>query len=322
MQSLVAKRRPAQNPFEPFLARQSVVLLDGGLATALETRGHDLSHPLWSARVLVDEPEEIAAVHETYLRAGADCIITSSYQATVQGFSRFGLSETESLEMLDRSVKLALDARDGTWPDGSPDNVRASPLVAASVGPYGAYLADGSEYTGHYDLDSVGLRAFHEQRFFRLTLSDADLLACETIPSLEEARVLMELLAESGRWGWLSFSCKDGGHLNDGTPIEDAVDSLSDTVGLAAIGVNCTPPRFVAALIERIRSRTELPIVVYPNSGEAYDATAKSWTEGPDDAGWADGPTQWFRAGAQIIGGCCRVGPETIRQLRCAFPRQ
>jgi homocysteine S-methyltransferase len=321
------ERRPVTNPFAPILARQSLVLLDGGLATALEARGHDLSHHLWSARILVEQPAEIAAVHEAYLRAGSDCITTSSYQATVEGFVRFGLSHSDALSMLDRSTQLAVAARDRVYVErlavepamdlsGTPAAAIPRALVAASIGPYGAYLADGSEYTGRYDLDRSGLRSFHTERFHRLARSPADLLACETIPSREEAQVLAELIEESGRWAWLSFSCRDGGHLNDGTRVEEAIDSVRATPGLAALGVNCTAPQFITPLIRRIRSRTQLPVIVYPNSGEVYDPVGKSWDANAVDGGWGDSPTEWIREGARILGGCCRVGPRTIARLK------
>jgi homocysteine S-methyltransferase len=323
-QEMPAVRRPADNPFLSLLERQRAVILDGGLATALESRGHDLSHHLWSARVLVEEPAEITAVHEAYLRAGADCIATVSYQATVEGFARMGLEASQALAMLDRSTNLAVEARDRVHAERaahgpgahSADAPRPKPLVAASIGPYGAYLADGSEYTGRYDLDHDGLHRFHDERFQRLAQGNADLVAFETIPSLVEAQVLAALIAESDRWAWVSFSCRDDRHLNDGTPIEDAVDAIKATPGLAALGINCTAPRYITPLIQRIRSQTDLPVMAYPNSGETYDPTAKGWTDGPADAGWENGPSEWLRAGAQIIGGCCRVGPETVTQLK------
>jgi homocysteine S-methyltransferase len=324
-------RRASENPFAPFLGGGRPVILDGGLATGLEARGHDLADHLWSSRILVEDPAEIRAVHEAYLRAGADCITTASYQATVEGFARIGLSRVDALAILDRSTTLALEARDNVCPrlpesSDMPGRTghtrrawrarRSRPLVAASVGPYGAFLADGSEYTGRYDLDEVGLYSFHAERFRRLSRSGADLLACETIPSLVEARVLTRLIAESDQWAWLSFSCMDGAHLNDGTPMEEAIDAVRDTPGLAALGVNCTAPRFVAELVRRIRSRTDTPVIVYPNSGEVYDAETKTWNADPANVEWEEGPSEWVRSGARIIGGCCRVGPDAIARLR------
>ncbi len=313
-------RRPVVNPFEPMLRDRGIVFLDGGLATALEDRGYDLDGPLWSARVLVDRPEEIAAVHRAYLEAGADCIITASYQATPQGFTEAGLTEPEALSLLDHSVRLALAARDALW-EGAAAEARSRPLVAAGIGPYGAYLADGSEYTGDYDLDQAALAAFHRLRFHRLAESPADLLALETLPSLPEVRALAGLLAETDAWAWFSFSCRDGRYLRDGSTVEDAVRAIADTPRVAAIGVNCTHPRYVPELVSRIGAVTDLPVLAYPNSGEAYRPETKSWSGGPDSTGtgWTDGARSWVEAGASIVGGCCRVGPEAIRALRRAL---
>ena len=172
----------AQDPLAPFLARGGALVLDGGLATELERAGFDLDHPLWSARVLNEAPQAIAAVHRAYLEAGADCITTASYQASVPGFRRAGLSDAEAVEMLRRSVRLARETREAFWADPGNRAGRSLPLVAASVGPYGAYLANGAEYTGEYDLDEKGLVAFHQERLFLLAETEADLLACETIP--------------------------------------------------------------------------------------------------------------------------------------------
>lgn len=304
----------ALNPLEPILRTEGVVILDGGLATALEDRGHALDDRLWSARLLVDAPDEIAAVHRAYLEAGADCVITGSYQATPQGFAEAGFSRAESLELLDRSVRLAIDARDAFVERHGPDPAR--PLVAAGIGPYGAYLADGSEYTGDYDLGVDELADFHRLRFHRLAESEADLLALETIPSLPEARALAGLLTETDAWAWLSFSCRDGGHLRDGASIEEAVHAVRDAPRVAAIGVNCTHPRHVAELVGRIRAVTDRPVLAYPNSGEDYDAESGSWSGDGASAAWAEGARAWVQGGATVVGGCCRVGPDTIAEMR------
>ena len=309
---------PGTSPFTPFLQRQPVVLLDGGLATELEARGHDLAHPLWSSRLLLEAPEEIAAANRAYLEAGADCVATCTYQATVEGFVREGLSRDAALKALDRAVELTVRARDD-FMAGLDSTDRTRPLVAASIGPYGAFLADGSEYSGDYGLGEGELLDFHAERFRRFATSSADLVACETVPSLPEARVLARLLDESDSWGWISFSCRDGRSLNDGTPIETAVTAVHVARGLAAVGVNCTRPEHVAELVRRTAGSTGLPIIVYPNSGEDYHPGDKSWSGDPAAAGWADGPAEWIAAGARIVGGCCRIGPATIRKLRDDF---
>jgi homocysteine S-methyltransferase len=279
---------------EELLGAQGFVLLDGGLATELEEHGFDLSDELWSARLLRDEPSAIAAVHRAYVAAGADCVITASYQATIESLGK---------ELLRLSVKLAREA--------------GPKLVAASVGPYGAARADGSEYTGDYDLDEQGLAEWHRERLRVLDASGADLLACETLPSFAEARALAALPRKTP--AWFSFTCRDGEHVSDGTPIVECARHLDAAPGVAAIGVNCTPPRHVVPLVERLRSVTAKPIVVYPNSGERWDAAMRCWTGTRDPEEFAAAALRWRNAGATLLGGCCRTGPLHVKAMRAAL---
>jgi homocysteine S-methyltransferase len=302
----------------PFLADGGSLILDGGLATELESRGFDLNHPLWSARLLREAPEAIAAVHRAYLEAGADCIVSASYQATLDGFQREGLSRSAATGLLLLSVRLATDARDAFWADAANRTGRKRPLVAASVGPYGAARADGSEYTGAYDRDEAGLRSFHRDRFELLAASGADLLACETIPSAAEARALASLLAESTAAAWLSFSCRDGLRISNGTPLADCARFLAPLPQVVALGVNCTSPDFVPSLVASLAEVTSKPIVAYPNSGERYWAATKTWS-GDASTDWGDRGRAWHRAGARLIGGCCRTGPTHVRALRAGL---
>jgi homocysteine S-methyltransferase len=307
----------SENPILGILRHQPVLILDGGLATAMEARGCDLNDPLWSAKVLMEDPELIRQVHLDYLLAGADCIATTSYQATVQGFQGKGLKRDQGLELLVLSSRLALESRDSFWADPENRKGRQKPLVAASIGPYGAFLADGSEYTGDYGISRKALREFHEERWKLLAESGVDLMACETIPSLEETHVLLELLGETqGLWAWVSFSCRDGMHLADGSRLRDAVAHCHPEEGLAAVAINCTAPEFVPMLIREAREATDKPILVYPNSGEVYDAERKVWTRDPSSVSWAEAPKDWVAEGCLGVGGCCRVGPDTIRSLR------
>lgn len=305
------------NPLAPFLQRQGFLLLDGGLATELEKQGHDLNDPLWSARLLLEKPEAIAQMHRNYLQAGADCLITASYQATLAGFQQRGLSREQAVALLRRSVELAIGVRDAFWADEVNQVGRLRPQIAASIGPYGAYLANGAEYTGDYDLDEAGLLTFHRERWFILAESGPDLLACETLPSAVEARALAQLTQEKPEIPlWVSFSCRDGAHINDGTLLTEAVRPLLDLPQVVALGINCTVPSHVPSLITHLKAVTDKPIVVYPNSGETYDARRKCWLGITSANEFAAASQGWFSAGARLIGGCCRTGPEHIRQMR------
>ncbi len=308
------------SPLAPFLGAQRAVILDGGLATELEARGHVLNDALWSARVLLERPEAVRAVHLDYLRAGADCIASATYQATLEGLVGRGAGHAEAVAQLREGVEIAVAARDEFWsvPDNRPGRLR--PLVAASVGPYGAFLADGSEYTGDYGLTADELLEFHRERWEILAQAGADLLACETVPSAVEASALIDLIAGTpGVWAWLSFSCRDDRHVSDGTPLRDVARLCEGTPGLAAVGINCTAPRFVEALIGEARAATSAPVLVYPNSGERYDAAGKRWLPGADAPSWPTAAARWVEAGAAGVGGCCRVGPADIAAVRAAL---
>jgi len=305
------------NPIAEFVQRQGIMVLDGGLATALEARGHDLNDELWSAKVLLETPDAIRQVNLDFLAAGADCIATATYQASLPGFRKRGLSDSDGVELLRESVRIAVDARDTFWSKPHNREGRHRPLVAASVGPYGAFLADGSEYTGDYGIDDAELYDFHHDRWRILAESEADLLACETIPSEREARVLLQLLRETpGRWAWLSFSCRDEAHLCDGSRLADVVRACDAEVGVAAVGINCTAPESVSHLIVELRGATEKPIIVYPNSGEQYNVARRAWEGAPAPIDWAEASVEWSRLGAAGIGGCCRVGPDDISEVR------
>jgi homocysteine S-methyltransferase len=305
------------NPLTPFLHKQDAVILDGGLATLLEARGHNLSDHLWSARLLRDNPDAIRSAHLDYLEAGADCIISASYQATLPGFMRLDLARAEAAELLQRAVTLAQEARDHFWERHEGATHRLRPLVAASVGPYGAYLADGSEYSGDYGLDEGALVDFHRERWHLLAAAGPDLMACETIPSGVEACALARLIPETPDMPvWVSFSCRDAAHLSDGTPLAEAVAAVAGLEQVVATGINCTAPRYIPALIAAARSVTGKPILVYPNSGERYDVTRHVWLGQSDPAEFGQLSEAWRTAGASLIGGCCRTGPEHVRAIR------
>jgi homocysteine S-methyltransferase len=308
---------PNMSPIVGFLRRQGVMVLDGGLATTLEARGCDLNDELWSAKVLLEDPGLVREVHLDFLRAGADCIATASYQASLPGFRRRGLDYEGGRDLLGLSVRLALDARDMFWADPSNRVARIRPLVAASVGPYGAFLADGSEYSGLYGISDSELYEFHRERWHLLSESGPDIMACETIPSLREAMVLLELARETpDQWAWLSFSCRDEHHLCDGALLHDAAAACDEEPRLAGVGVNCVRPEQVLPLIGELQKGTRKPILAYPNLGEVYDATDKVWRASPSPVAWEELAPEWARRGASAVGGCCRVGPERITDIR------
>jgi homocysteine S-methyltransferase len=300
-----------RNPFERILEERGSVVLDGGLATELERRGADLRDPLWSARVLVEDPDRIRQVHAAYFEAGADVAISSSYQATFEGLAGRGLRAAEAAALMRRSVELAREADS----DGH--------VVAASVGPYGAMLGNGAEYTGDYDRGEDELVAFHVPRLEALAEAGPDVFAIETIPSIVEARALVRALERvPDTPAWVSFSCRDGGHICDGTPFEEAVAVAAGSPNVIALGVNCTPPLHVSALVEIAAASTDLPVVCYPNRGSFWDPMRKAWTDPPrQDARSPLRPNAWRQAGARLIGGCCGTTPQDIEAVAEALDR-
>jgi len=283
------------------------LIVDGGLATELAARGMTLHPRLWSAGVFLDRPEEVERLHRDYIEAGAEILISASYQMSYEGLEREGWSHASVAEALRGSVSIARAA--------ASDADRPI-LVAASVGAYGATRADGSEYHGDYGLDLGTLVAFHRERLNVLETSGADLLAVETIPSLDEARAIHALLTESdGPQAWVSFSCRDGKRIGDGTPLSRAARLLDSCQRVVAIGVNCTDPRHVSELIDAIREGSDKRIIVYPNSGERWDATTRSWQGETAGGPFLELAAEWATKDVWAVGGCCRVGPETIREL-------
>ena len=296
---------------EPFIARRGAVVLDGGLATELEARGLVLDDRLWSARALIDAPGTVAAVHRDYLEAGADVIATATYQATVPALTA---------RVLLSGVTIACRERDAFWGQRAPDGVRARPLVAASIGSYGAFLADRSEYRGEYGLDADALAAWHRPRLRLLEASGADLVAFETIPSLVEGEAIVRLLAESaGPPAWLSFQARSAEALADDAPIEDAAALAESCPRIVAVGVNCVAPALVRPLLARFAAATMKPLVAYPNRGDEWDAASRRWIAS-GTAVALDGLVQgWRAAGARLIGGCCRTTPADIRAIVAAL---
>ncbi|KAK4418300.1 Homocysteine S-methyltransferase 2 [Sesamum alatum] len=330
---------PAETVMTSFLDRcGGIAVIDGGLATELERYGADLNDPLWSAKCLLTSPHLIRTVHLDYLEAGADIIITASYQATIQGFENKGYSLEESENLLRKSVEIACEARElyyrrcheASTGHNSDNRVlkQRQILVAASVGSYGAYLADGSEYSGDYGdaMDLEFLKNFHRRRVQVLADSGPDLIAFETVPNKLEAQAFTQLLEEEeiNIPAWLSFNSKDGVNMVSGDSLPDCVAVAESSNKIIAVGINCTPPRFIRDLILSIKKVTSKPILIYPNSGESYDADRKEWVQktGVSDEDFVSYVNKWCEVGASLVGGCCRTTPNTIQAIYRTLSRR
>ncbi|WP_086727429.1 homocysteine S-methyltransferase [Streptomyces carpinensis] len=288
------------------------VVLDGGMSNQLESAGHDLSDELWSARLLAERPEAITEAHLAYFEAGADVAITASYQATFEGFARRGIGRERAAGLMASSVVLARAAVRRAREKGV-----VRPLwVAASAGPYGAMLADGSEYRGRYGLTVEELERFHRPRLEVLAAARPDVLALETVPDTDEAEALVRAVRGLGVPAWLSYTA-DGPRTRAGQPLEEAFALVADAEEVIAVGVNCCAPEDADAAVATAARVTGKPVVVYPNSGEAWDAGARAWNGRPTFT--ADRVARWRAHGAHLIGGCCRVGPAAITEVARAL---
>lgn len=295
----------------PHLDLSQIHVLDGGLATELQRRGHDISGPLWSARVLDEAPEAIQQVHLDYLRTGADCISTASYQVSELGYAELGRPRSDAAHALRRSVELAESARQQYRRESNRPT-----LIAASLGPYGAALHNGAEFHGRYEIGFDELVAFHAERLDIAADTSADLVALETIPSLEEAHAILAALDRfPSLHAWLSFTCRDDQHVAHGEKLADCIALLENAPQVVAAAINCTHPKLVTRLIAAAQAATRKPIFVYPNSGEVWDAANRRWTGKSDSTGYGTLASAWFRAGAQAVGGCCRTTPAHIRAV-------
>lgn len=280
------------------------VVLDGGLATQLEAQGSDVSSRLWSARLLRDDPDAIRTAHHAFFAAGSSVATTASYQATFDGFAAFGIEHDEARSLMIRSIDLARSA-------ASEFSDRPT-YVAASVGPYGAMLADGSEYRGDYGLTVEQLRAFHRPRLEALASAAPDILALETIPCAAEAEALLLEIPSLGIPVWLALTVS-GQHTRNGESLTDVFAMATDVASVAAVGINCSTPRDATLAVALAAKVTGKPVVVYPNSGEGWDSTARAWTG--HGALHPEQVKQWVADGAKLVGGCCRVGPSAISRI-------
>ena len=281
--------------------------IDGGLSGELEKRGHNLADKLWSARLLRDAPEAIAQVHQDYVAAGGRVIITASYQASRTGFVATGMTEDQADDLIRLSITLAKEVA-----AKAPEKV----WVAASVGPYGAVLGGGQEYVGNYGVAYEDLVKFHRERIEVLASANPDVFACETIPDLDEVRALVEVLADYSHIpAWITMSAQDGNSTCAGQGIGHLAEIVSKTPSVVAVGVNCTKPEFVTSLLRQLATKTSLPLVVYPNAGRVWDGLNMCWIGEGHDKLPKQIVSEWVKAGAKLIGGCCGLGPDAITQL-------
>lgn len=309
----------SRNPIAAALTHTDTLILDGALATELEARGCNLADTLWSAKVLMENPELIYQVHYDYFAAGANVAITASYQATPLGFAARGLDSGQASALIRQSVTLAQRARDDYR---AATGSEAPLLVAGSVGPYGAYLANGAEYRGDYALPAAEMKDFHRPRVAALLEAGVDLLACETLPSFGEIQALISLLAEFPHSSaWFSFTLRDAQHLSDGTPLSKVAEVINAAPQVVSVGLNCVALESVTPALQTLQTLTDKPLLVYPNSGEQYDAVSKSWHSAPSGCTLHDKFPEWQQAGARLIGGCCRTTPQDIAAIAaCCQP--
>ncbi|XP_031635548.1 uncharacterized protein LOC116348633 [Contarinia nasturtii] len=301
------------SPLIDLLAKNGLIIIDGAMGTELEVRGCKLNDKLWSAKVLVENPDLIYQVHLDYYRVGADFVITSSYQASVAGFARRGIEEAQALALIAKSVTLAKKARTDYLNEiDQPKTL----LVAGSVGPYATLLADGSEYRGDYQLTHNEYAAFHRPRVQALVDAGVDFLCFETIPSVSEIESQLLLLTEFPTMtAYFSFSLRDSEHLCDGTPLSKVADMVNAQGQVVGVGVNCIALEKVSGALTTLKHLTNKPLLVYPNSGEKYDPITKTWQCEVNKRSLIDFIDEWLKIGATMIGGCCRTGPQDIAQI-------
>jgi homocysteine S-methyltransferase len=302
------------NPIQELLAQNQYVIIDGALASELQRRGCDLNDSLWSAKVLIEQPDLIRQVHYDYFNAGADCATTASYQASPLGFAQKGISLAESIALIKKSVALAQQAKQEYL---NRTGINKLLFVAGSVGPYGAYLANGSEYTGDYQLSDDEFIEFHQIRIQALIDAKVDILACETLPNFAEIKALTNLLQQYPTMtAWFALTLKDANHLSDGTPLDNVIDYLNHIDQVVSVGINCIALEDVTEALMVLQTLTTKPLIVYPNSGEQYDPTTKQWHQNHQhNCTFKNQLPAWLKLGAKLIGGCCQTTPNDIEQI-------
>ncbi|WP_283599381.1 homocysteine S-methyltransferase [Ligilactobacillus salivarius] len=297
--------------FTEFLTNHTVVL-DGAMSTPLERLGADTNNDLWTAKALIDNEELVYEVHKMYFEAGADLIITDTYQANVQAFEKVGYSEKEARNLIKKAVKIAQKARDDYENRTGKHN-----YIAGTIGPYGAYLANGSEYRGDYELSTKEYQQFHLPRIEELVNAEVDILAIETQPKLDEVLAILELLKEKypQQKVYVSYTLSDDDTISDGTPLPRAIHALEDYSQVIAVGINCVKLELVEPALKNMKEITDKHLIVYPNSSAVYDPKSKTWSQPKTSATFEELIPNWYEAGARIIGGCCTTGPKEIKAV-------
>lgn len=297
--------------FTEFLTNNPVVL-DGAMSTPLEKLGADTNNDLWTAKALIDNEELVYEVHKMYFEAGADLIITDTYQANVQAFEKVGYSEKEARNLIKKAVKIAQKARDDYENKTGKHN-----YIAGTIGPYGAYLANGSEYRGDYELSTKEYQQFHLPRIEELATTGVDILAIETQPKLDEVLAIIELLKEKypQQKVYVSYTLSDDDTISDGTPLPRAIHALEDYLQVIAVGINCVKLELVEPALKNMKEITDKHLIVYPNSSAVYDPKSKTWSQPKTSATFEELIPNWYDAGARIIGGCCTTGPKEIKTV-------
>lgn len=299
--------------FQKWLTEQDVVIIDGSMSRLLEAQDIQTNHKLWTALALIEAPEAVYQVHKRYFDAGANIAITDSYQASVKSFADLGYSESEAIALIKKSVQLAQQAKaDAKAPQ--------TKWVAGSVGPYGAYLSNGSEYTGNYHIADTEMYAFHETRIKALVEAGVDLLAIETIPRLDELSVILSIVAQFDVPALASISLKDTTHMANGDDLKDFQALVEADPTVVAYGINCIAPKAVAPTIEQLAKHATKPLLAYPNSGAIFDPVSKTWSEEVNTkAIFSIEAKDWHQKGAKLIGGCCCASDSDIATLASTF---
>lgn len=313
---------PTRNPIRDVIRRRGALVIDGAMSTALEKLGMVLNDSLWSARALVANEDLVRQVHLDYFRAGANAAITDSYQATEAGFAARGFSCSDARRFIRRSAELAGEARDLILAENR-SLAREDLLVAGAVGPYGAFLADGSEYTGRYALSRDEYARFHRMRIDALLEGGADVLAVETQPRFDEVSAVLSMIEDRDVTAWVTVTLNEAGTMPDGTPLAKLARELDANPHAAALGLNCVRREKVEAALAELAAHTDKPLVVYPNSGEVYDPVTKTWGQGPHaNRTWSTFVPKWRALGAACIGGCCRTLPGDVREISAILAQQ